>query len=439
MTFEQKIHKIRLCRFIVNSRWLIHGAIALTALIHKFMGGSELNAYIVFIFLFISYAFNFFYYVLLRRDPRDLFSRTVNFISVFQLVVDIVLYTLVVYITGGVESLAFLFYFFAILMGIMILRERQIIGITLFALAAYVTMVFLESIEGLPHFFYYDFPMGIYQNLDATLNNITTIIVTFLATAFLAAFITRLIRQREEDLMKERDRSHRLSDIKEEFVSVAAHQVRTPLGSLRWLFRSLLEGDAGKLNDKQARLLEEGRDRTENLLRVLNDLLDVSKLEKGALVQDIAPVSLENIIIQALEEHRAEADKKGVKVKYSQDEKLPVMRLDEQKIKMVIENLVDNGVKYNEEGGTVEIRTARKDDAALVSVRDDGIGISEEDQEKIFKRFFRSKPAKKKVSTGSGLGLYIARQIIEAHGGRIWFRSKEGGGTTFFIELPIKE
>ena len=439
MTFEQKIHKIKLCQFIVNSRWLIHGAIALTALIHKFMGGSELNVYIIFIFIFISYAFNFFYYMLLRRDPREISSRSLNFICIFQLVVDILLYTLVVYITGGVDSIAFIFYFFAIFMGIMILRERQIIAISLFTMVMYVTVVFMESTEGIPHFFYYDFPMGVYQNIDATLNNVTTIIVTFLATAFLAAFITKMIRQREEELMKERDRSHRLSELKEEFVSVAAHQVRTPLGSLRWLFRSMLEGDAGELNEKQTKFLEEGRDRTDNLLNVLNDLLDVSKLEKGALVQEMTPVSIDNIIYQVIEEQRPEAEKKDVKIKFIQKAKFPLMRLDKQKIKMVIENLVDNGVKYNNPGGFVEIKTSQKNDTAVITVHDSGIGISGKDQAEIFKKFFRTRIAKQKVQTGSGLGLYIAKQIIEGHGGRIWFKSAEGEGTTFYIELPIKE
>ncbi|MBU0731315.1 hypothetical protein KKC88_00365 [Patescibacteria group bacterium] len=439
MTFEQKIHKIKLCQFIVNSRWLIHGAIALTAFIHKFMGGSELNVYIIFIFLFISYAFNFFYYMLLRRDPREITSRSLNFICVFQFVVDIFLYTLVVYITGGVESIAFIFYFFAIIMGIMILRERQIIAISLFALVMYVSVIFLESTEGIPHFFYYDFPLGVYQNIDVTLNNVTTIIVTFLAISFLAAFITKMIRQREEELMKERDRSHKLSELKEEFVSVAAHQVRTPLGSLRWLFRSMLEGDAGELNEKQTKFLEEGRDRTDNLLQVLNDLLDVSKLEKGALVQEMKPVDIDNIIYQVIEEQRPDADKKEVKIKFIQETKIPLMRLDEQKIKMVIENIVDNGVKYNNPGGSVEIKINQRNDTAMISIHDSGIGISGKDQVEIFKKFFRTKLAKQKVQTGSGLGLYIAKQIIEGHGGRIWFKSAEGKGTTFFIELPIKE
>ena len=439
MTFEQKIHKIKLSQFTIRSRWFIFGAIILMGIIHKFMGGSDISVSLIFAFLVISYAFNLIYWLLLRRDPRTISSKQLNAICIIQISIDILLYSFIIYFTGGIESIAFIFYFFAILMGIIILREKQIIAITLLALVLYVTTVFMETIEGIPHINYYQLEKGIFQNIDVTLNNVTTIVLSFIAIAFLAAFITNIIRKREEELMRERDRSHRLSDLKEEFVSVAAHQVRTPLGSLRWLFRSLLEGDAGELNEKQERLIEEGRNRTDNLLRVLNDLLDVSKLEKGAMVQELSITNIDNIIYQAIEEHQAEADKKDIKIKFIQTVKLPPMKLDEQKIKMVIENLVDNGVKYNKEGGIVEIKTNQKNDTAIITIHDSGIGISGKDQKEIFKKFFRTKLAKQAEATGSGLGLYIAKQIIEGHGGRIWFKSAEGKGTTFFIELPIRE
>ncbi|MBU0670757.1 MAG: HAMP domain-containing sensor histidine kinase [Patescibacteria group bacterium] len=341
--------------------------------------------------------------------------------------------------TGGVESLAFLFYFFAIFMGLIILREKQIIGITLIALLMYISIIVLEYAQIIPHIPYFPDGKGYYLDLNITLNNTITVTLAFLSSAFFVSILSQQIRKREEELMRERDRVKDLSEIKEEFISVAAHQIRSPLNSLKWLFRSLLEGDVGKINKKQEHFLEEGRDRTDKLIHVLNDLLDVSKFERGGFAEIKTKVDISNLVYEVLDQYFPNAKEKDIDLQFNYKIRVPEFKVDKEKIKMVIENLVDNAIKYNKDGGVVEIGLKRLNDSIVLSVKDNGIGIPKSEEKKIFSKFFRSKNAKLVEVTGSGLGLYISKEIVDAHQGKIWFKTSENNGTTFFVELPIME
>lgn len=439
MTFEQKIQKSQLSRFVIKSRWWVFAAIALTGVIHKVLGGTEFSTFNIILLLSIGYFFNLIYFLVLRRNPRNISSQMVNFLCVFQIIVDLILYTIVIYMTGGVESLAFLFYFFAIFMGLIILREKQIIGITLIALLMYISIIVLEYAQIIPHIPYFPDGKGYYLDLNITLNNTITVTLAFLSSAFFVSILSQQIRKREEELMRERDRVKDLSEIKEEFISVAAHQIRSPLNSLKWLFRSLLEGDVGKINKKQEHFLEEGRDRTDKLIHVLNDLLDVSKFERGGFAEIKTKVDISNLVYEVLDQYFPNAKEKDIDLQFNYKIRVPEFKVDKEKIKMVIENLVDNAIKYNKDGGVVEIGLKRLNDSIVLSVKDNGIGIPKSEEKKIFSKFFRSKNAKLVEVTGSGLGLYISKEIVDAHQGKIWFKTSENNGTTFFVELPIME
>jgi len=226
---------------------------------------------------------------------------------------------------------------------------------------------------------------------------------------------------------------------KSEFVSIAAHQLRTPLSAIKWIFQMMRDGDWGKVTKEQGEYLNKGFISTERLIRVVNDLLNVSRIEEGRFTQKMEKIQLEDIAKSVFEQHSSLAETKKLKFVFHKPEKtLPLISLDKEQIGIALENLVENAMNYTPEGGLVEMFLKFNPSAKEIecSVRDSGIGIPQEQQSRIFTKFYRSSNALHRETSGSGLGLFVTKNIIEAHGGRIWFDSIEGQGTTFYFTLP---
>jgi len=222
---------------------------------------------------------------------------------------------------------------------------------------------------------------------------------------------------------------------KREFVSIAAHQLRTPLTGMSWTVEALLSEARGALNTAQKELVHLGLDTVHRMVDLVNDLLDVSRIEEGkfgikAVRQPVAP-----IINQILQGMQKQAERKQVVLKVDIPPDLPDLDLDADKIEFAFSNLIDNAIKYTPAGGEVHVRAERKGSDVHVSVSDTGIGIPAVEFERVFTKFFRSRKAQSYHTDGSGLGLYVAKNIVEQHGGKISFTSMENKGTTFTISL----
>ncbi len=225
---------------------------------------------------------------------------------------------------------------------------------------------------------------------------------------------------------------------KSEFIAVAAHQLRTPLSGLKWMLHMLIKGDLGPLSNDQKAFLMKSYESNERMIVLVNEMLGASRVESGKLKISPISISLPDLVDNFLVEVKSEAKKGGVKIVFSKKDvkDLPEVFADPEKIRAVFQNLLENAIKYTKKDGGVEIKMKDEDDHILVSIKDNGIGIPEKDHKKIFERFFRSENAVKVKTDGSGLGLFVAKNIIEKHGGRIWFESEENKGTTFFFTLP---
>jgi len=226
--------------------------------------------------------------------------------------------------------------------------------------------------------------------------------------------------------------------LKTEFVSIAAHQLRTPLSGIKWTLRMLLDEDLGKLNKEQKDFLEKTYNGNERMIRLINDLLNVTRIEEGRFLykkKEANIVEIAKKVIQPLEEI---AKRKKIELTLKADSDIPPFKVDAEKISLVFQNLTDNAVHYTEKGGkvVVSIKYLEKEKEILVSIQDNGIGIPKEQQERVFSRFFRGDNAVKTETEGTGLGLYIAKNIVEAHKGEIWFKSTPGRGTTFYFTIP---
>lgn len=234
----------------------------------------------------------------------------------------------------------------------------------------------------------------------------------------------------------DKSREAELLRSKSEFIGVAAHQLRTPLTAIHWAFEGL-KGE--QLTDPQKELVETGNTSIENALRTVNSLLDVSKIEEGKFGYSFVSVNLVSYLEELLKEVYSFAKESGIKLYFEKPQRQYTALLDKEKMRMVFLNLLDNAVKYNVDNGEVTVRIRKEEDEPYigVSIEDTGIGIAQDEIPKLFQKFFRAENAVKTIADGTGLGLYIARNIVKGHGGEIRVASELKRGSTFTVLLPL--
>jgi len=236
-------------------------------------------------------------------------------------------------------------------------------------------------------------------------------------------------------IIHDRTREIAMLKSKSEFIEVAAHQLRTPLTSINWIFESLAKET---LPESQKEMVDMGVIAAGNILKTVNDLLDVSQIEEGRYGYNFQAMDINVFAETVLAELMPYAKEMGIKLylKKSQD---PVgVSIDPQKLGIVVANLVSNAVKYNIENGEVTVEVKKLDDKPYVeiSVKDTGIGIPADEMQRLFTKFFRADNAQKTVANGSGLGLYIAKNVVRRHGGDIWAESQLNRGSVFHVTIP---
>ncbi|KKS94600.1 MAG: PAS/PAC sensor hybrid histidine kinase [Candidatus Collierbacteria bacterium GW2011_GWB1_44_6] len=237
----------------------------------------------------------------------------------------------------------------------------------------------------------------------------------------------------ERDLSKFRA----IEKMKTEFISLASHQLRTPLSGVKWFVEMMLSGDAGKLTDLQTKYLSKIKESNEREIQLVNALLNVSRIESGRIIILSKKTNLKNLVESVVADIKVNIGGER-NIEYDIGENLPEVEVDPDLIKHVYNNLLSNAVMYSNPGGKIEIKVYPKDGRILTEIKDNGIGIPKAEQPRVFEKFFRASNATKKVTEGTGLGLYLTKTIVESSGGKIWFTSAVGRGTTFKFWLPLK-
>lgn len=244
------------------------------------------------------------------------------------------------------------------------------------------------------------------------------------------------VDRQTKELKKANEELQRLDRAKSDFISIASHQLRTPLTAIKGFTSMILEGSYGKLTDTLKDKLEKIFESSERLIKLVNDLLDLSHMEGGKMEFNFAKVDFDAMVKSVVEELEPNAQKKNLKFTWRTPDKEFWVKADEQKLRQVVMNLIDNAIKYTQQG-SVEVLLERQDGQAVMAVKDTGIGLAPGEAEHLFQKFVRGSEASHYHTEGAGVGLYVARQLIEAHQGEVWVESKgEGQGATFFIKLP---
>lgn len=233
----------------------------------------------------------------------------------------------------------------------------------------------------------------------------------------------------------------RLDQVKSVFVSIAAHELRTPLASISGYVEMLLDGDAGPLTDRQREYLRIIESSARRLLRITRDLLDLTRIEMGRLEVTLKRTNLIELVEEVVAEQALQLEARAQHLSLRAPTGLPHALCDPTRAGQVVGNLLSNASKYSPAGSTitVEVKRATEDGFLEVAVTDEGIGIAEEERQRIFDPFFRARNAGRTGSGGIGLGLYIARALTELQGGRLWFESAPAQGSTFHVTFPIAD
>ena len=226
--------------------------------------------------------------------------------------------------------------------------------------------------------------------------------------------------------------------LKSEFISIASHQLRTPISNFKWTLELLFSGKLGKFSPKQLEYLRILKDNSERMIETLKDLLIVTKLETASLPFKREYFSLDELTKEVIEQFKNLALAYNVEIETNFQKNLPKIFSSREQIKLVIENLLENAILYTKRKGKVLIKIETKDKMVYFEIRDNGIGIPKEDQKFIFQKFFRASNVLKYQTRGTGLGLFISKKIIQRSGGKIGFQSEENKGSKFWFSIPIK-
>lgn len=253
------------------------------------------------------------------------------------------------------------------------------------------------------------------------------------------ATLQERIASATKELRESNVQLQRLDEAKDEFVSMASHQLRTPLTSVKGYISMVLEGDAGKISPTQTKLLQEAFTSSERMVHLINDFLNMSRLQTGKFMIDKRAIDLSKIIGEEVASLDSTATAHSLKLRYRAPSYFPILYLDEGKIRQVVMNFIDNSIYYSREHSTITVKLYVDAGDAVLEVHDTGIGVPEDQKAQLFGKFFRATNARKQRPDGTGIGLFLAKKVIVSHGGSMVFESVEGDGSTFGFRLPIKK
>jgi signal transduction histidine kinase len=354
-------------------------------------------------------------------------------------ILDLLSLTASVWLVGGGRSPFSAFYLPLVLVSCILLPRRAALTLSALAYALLVAMVVLElSGRAVPRL-----PVGaVVSAAPLSGHHALTLIVVygllFSLSVFLLLGITGALRRAERRMILANAELTRLSQQRRDFLHIAAHNLRAPVGAVSMLLDNMRSGFAGEVTAKQRDWLDRSLRRLSDLTEFMNDIQTLSSLETDIIKTRFSPVHLPGLVSGLVEEYRDVAEKHGHTLVLEVDDAVPPVVGNERLLKEAIVNYLTNALKYTPDGGTIRVRVLHRDPMVRVEVEDNGIGIAEEDQARLFREFVRIPPRGTEVdkAKGSGLGLSIVRRIVLAHGGRTGVCSAPGHGSTFHAEFP---
>jgi len=376
-----------------------------------------------------------------------------------HIIVDLLVFTALLHFTGGIEN-PFIFYFiFHVILAGILLHYRVAYVAATTAILLVLLLVGLEYSGAIPHVHLEGFAApGLHQREVYILGVLVALATCLYASAYMVTSISGELRKRQREVvsLQQRGLIEKTRELKEagkelakleegrknllRFLAIASHDLKAPLAAVQSYFQTMLGGFAGEMADKQKRMIERSSKRVTELLELISDLLDISRIEGEQIIREMEEVSFTQIIRNSIENVRALASEKKIRLVEEIPQPLPKLRASGIRLQQVITNLFTNAIKFTPEKGEIKLRVTVREGGIHVEVMDPGAGISAEDLPQIFDDFYRGGEREK---AGTGLGLSIAKRIVEAHRGKIWAESpnpedKMKRGSKFTFTLPKK-
>ncbi len=358
-----------------------------------------------------------------------------SFISVHMLV-DVLILTWLIHLTGGVENPLYFFYIFHVIISSIIFPKNLPYLFTTFVFLLFNVLVWAEFYHFIAHNCLYEaqFHQNPYLNiLSVAVFTTTVFLTTHICTSFMKLFrkSQREVKQLNRLLMEKESE-------KSSFYRYTSHELKAPVVSIKTSIDVVLASAGNGLPDRARHLLKRASARAEQMLGMLKELLELSWEQSKGKNEAAGYVDVKELLKQVVEMERPVAENKHMRFETDSDDELPLILADKNSLQKLFGNVVGNAVRYNREGGTIHIRTEKKEKGLAVIIQDEGIGIAGDDLKKIFDPFYRSAEAKEYAESGSGLGLSLVRQIVDNLGGWIEVDSAPGRGSTFSIFLPAE-
>ncbi len=451
LELPEEVELSRRLRQYVNLRWVAVIAIIASIVLAQTVFGIRFPAEPVFGVAIAVALLNLAFFLWAKREtytnlPVEARVRRGRTFAHAQIVTDLVGLTALLHFTGGIENPFLVFYLLHVGLGSLLLPERDMVWVTALAMGLFTGLVGGEYVGWLPHVHLSGFfPQEMYREGAY----VVAVLVAFSATLGLVSVVatgiaSELRRRREaqaqaraRELEHAREQLAELDRMRAFFLGMASHDLKTPLAVAVNYVQTILDGYAGDVSSKQRQWLERTQARLEELLQLINDFLDVSLLDAQRIAQEIEPTCLTTIAQLALEDVAARAKEKGVNVESQVPADLPLVRGSPKRLRRLLVNLLDNGIKFTSQGGKVSLAVAEETDHVRIDVMDTGVGIPSSYLPHIFEDYFRVR--QREFIPGAGLGLSTARRIVEAHGGRIWVESpyrSDVSGSKFSCTLP---
>ena len=245
------------------------------------------------------------------------------------------------------------------------------------------------------------------------------------------------VEQRTSELAEARDEAVRANKSKSEFVSIVSHELKLPMTSIKGYSDLMLTGATGQLNENQNNFLTTIRNNVNRMATLVSDLADISRIESGNLRLEPKAVTVADVIDEVVSLTKTQVEQKQQQLAIDVSKELPKAWCDRNRLSQILTNLISNANKYTPENGIIQVQAHLMDDMIQIAVKDNGLGMTGEDQQKLFSTFFRSTDEKVREAPGTGLGLSITKNLIELQGGKIWFESEYRKGTAFYFTVPV--
>jgi signal transduction histidine kinase len=439
---ENILHSSNLVRrayWLIRLRWMAIAGLVIATFVAERLFGVALPVRKLYWMAGILLVYNFILYDLMRYvtwKGKVATAAAINGIVTFQISADWIILTIILHLSGGVENPFYLYFVFhTILTGVLLSKVQSYIQAT-FAVALFGGLILLEYFHVIAHYRLTGFVDGTGYNNDLfVFGTFFVFATTIYVVAYVTASISEQLRNQQHELAETNDELQKKDYLKNEYVLRLTHDIKGHLSAIQSCLDVVNDQLVGALNEKQIDLIERAHRRTSRCLNFIDALLKLTRMKLTGRI-DMSYFPLRNVIFDSLAAGERRAKNKDISISYHIDQDVDEIYGEPVLIEEIVANVLLNAVKYSPDHGKVEMNVKDEGEGVLIVVKDTGIGIPEQDLEKIFEEFYRAQNARKIEKDGTGLGLSIARQVVERHKGRIWAGNNPDSGSTFNIWLP---